>query len=246
MSIDIKVPAVGESINEVFIGEWHVAEGDWIEVDQPVVGLETDKATFDVPAPKSGVITKIVKGAGEEAAIGEIIAQLEPGEAPAGAKVKSDEKSTSGSAEKKTAAGGSSETDIDTIVMPAAARAMAEMGISADDVTPTGPGGRMLKEDVLRAADKPAAADRTSETATAPSENGRLEKTVPMSPIRRRIAERLVEAQQNAALLTTFNEIDMSAVKAARARYQDAFREKVRRQVGLHVVFRQSGRRSAE
>mgnify|MGYP002624216690 CR=1 FL=1 len=246
MAIDIKVPAVGESITEVFIGEWFVSEGDWIEVDQPIVGLETDKATFDVPAPKSGVITKIVKSAGEEAAIDEIIAQLEPGEAPKEAKAKKskskkEKKEKSEPAEEEAAsqksAASESGSEEEPRVMPAAARAMAEMGISADDVTPTGPGGRMLKEDVLRAADKPDGPDRIPEVAAAPSENGRMEKSVPMSPIRRRIAERLVEAQQQAALLTTFNEIDMSAVKAARAKYQDTFVKKYDVKLGFMSFF---------
>lgn len=233
MSIDIKVPTVGESINEVFIGEWHVAEGDWIEMDQPLVGLETDKATFDVPAPESGIITKITKGAGEEAAVGEIIGQLEPGENPGGSKpaaTKSTETEAAATkTESKTASTG------EQIVMPAAARMMAETGIAASDVTATGPGGRLLKEDVQRAADTSQSSPQTPSTAT--SENGRMEKTVPMSPIRRRIAERLVEAQQNAALLTTFNEIDMSAVKDARARYKDAFIKKHDVKLGFMSFF---------
>ncbi len=233
MSIDIKVPTVGESINEVFIGEWHVAEGDWIEMDQPLVGLETDKATFDVPAPESGIITKITKGAGEEAAVGEIIGQLEPGENPGGsepAATKSTETEAAATkTESKTASTG------EQIVMPAAARMMAETGIAASDVTATGPGGRLLKEDVQRAADTSQSSPQTPSTAT--SENGRMEKTVPMSPIRRRIAERLVEAQQNAALLTTFNEIDMSAVKDARARYKDAFIKKHDVKLGFMSFF---------
>ncbi|TWU11427.1 Dihydrolipoyllysine-residue succinyltransferase component of 2-oxoglutarate dehydrogenase complex [Symmachiella macrocystis] len=228
MSIDIKVPTVGESINEVFIGEWHVAEGDWIEMDQPLVGLETDKATFDVPAPQSGIITKITKEAGEEAAIGEIIGQLEPVENPGGS-----EPAATAAAARKTKSETASTGE--QIVMPAAARMMAETGIAASDVTATGPGGRLLKEDVQRAADTPQSSPQTP--ATAASENGRLEKTVPMSPIRRRIAERLVEAQQNAALLTTFNEIDMSAVKDARARYKDAFIKKHDVKLGFMSFF---------
>jgi len=228
MSIDIKVPTVGESINEVFIGEWHAAEGDWIEMDQPLVGLETDKATFDVPAPQSGIITKITKGAGEEAAVGEIIGQLEPGENPGGSKPAAT-KAAATTTKTETASTG------EQIVMPAAARVMAETGIAASDVTATGPGGRLLKEDVLRAADTPKSSPQTPSTVA--SENGRLEKTVPMSPIRRRIAERLVEAQQNAALLTTFNEIDMSAVKDARARYKDAFMKKHDVKLGFMSFF---------
>jgi len=239
MAIDIKVPTVGESITEVFIGEWYVAEGEWIEIDQNLVGLETDKATFDMPAPQSGVIVKITKDAGEQAAVGEVIGQLEPAERPEGEEEKpsepqepaGEETSSEKSSSEESAPAASGSGDKETVVMPAAARVMAERGLSSEDVQPTGPGGRLLKEDALRAGKK-------NEQESSPAEgNGRMEKAVPMSPIRRTIAERLVSAQQTAALLTTFNEIDMSAVKDARAQYRDAFLKKYDVKLGFMSFF---------
>ncbi len=120
--------------------------------------------------------------------------------------------------------------------MPAAARVMAEQGLTSADVTATGPGGRVLKEDALRAADQSGTAPSSGTPQSVP-QNGRLEEAVPMSRIRQRIAERLVEAQQTAALLTTFNEIDMSAVKDARARYKDAFMKKHDVKLGFMSFF---------
>ncbi|MCA8992165.1 MAG: 2-oxoglutarate dehydrogenase complex dihydrolipoyllysine-residue succinyltransferase [Planctomycetaceae bacterium] len=206
MSMEIKVPAVGESITEVFIGEWYVKPGDWVDIDQEIVGLETDKATFDVVAPQAGTLEKVIKKAGDKAQIGEVIAVLKPGPAPAGTKP-APKAADQGSA--PTSAPASSES----IVMPAAARAAAQGGINPQDVRGTGPGGRILKEDVQRELESPAASDGAA----------RETRRVPMSPIRQTIAKRLVEAQQNAALLTTFNECDLSAVKRLREQYQDAF-----------------------
>lgn len=209
MSMEINVPSVGESITEVFIGEWYVKPGDWVDVDQNLVGLETDKATFDVPAPQAGVIEKILKPAGEKAMVGEKIAILKPGPAPAGTK---SAKPAAAAPAAKGAKGESGPT-----VMPAAARVAGQQGIDAAQVPGTGPGGRVLKEDVQRHLQGGGG------KAAAPGGGAREERRVPMSPIRQTIARRLVEAQQNAALLTTFNEVDMSAVKRLRSDYQDAF-----------------------
>ncbi|MEZ5941040.1 MAG: 2-oxoglutarate dehydrogenase complex dihydrolipoyllysine-residue succinyltransferase [Planctomycetaceae bacterium] len=207
MSMEIKVPAVGESITEVFIGEWYVNPGDWVDIDQEIVGLETDKATFDVVAPQAGTLEKVIRKAGDKAEIGEVIAVLKPGPAPAGAKT------TPKASEKGSTSVPSSASSAEPVVMPAAARAAAQGGINAQDVRGTGPGGRILKEDVQRELESPAASDGAA----------RETRRVPMSPIRQTIAKRLVEAQQNAALLTTFNECDLSAVKRLREQYQDSF-----------------------
>lgn len=205
MSMEINVPSVGESITEVFIGEWYVKPGDWVDVDQNLVGLETDKATFDVPAPQAGTIEKILKPAGEKATIGEKIAILKPGPAPSG-----------GKAAKPAAPAPAAKGAPAPTVMPAAARVAGQQGIDPQQVTGSGPGGRVLKEDVQRHV-------ALGGKGGATSGGTREERRVPMSPIRQTIARRLVEAQQNAALLTTFNEVDMSAVKRLRSDYQDAF-----------------------
>ncbi|MEZ6055079.1 MAG: 2-oxoglutarate dehydrogenase complex dihydrolipoyllysine-residue succinyltransferase [Planctomycetaceae bacterium] len=225
MTVEIKVPAVGESISEVFIGEWYVKEGGWIETDGNLVGLETDKATFDVPAPSDGKITKILKRAGETASVGEVIAHFEAAPRPAGTAPAKAPAPVSTPAPSKSAGTTASHT------MPAAARVLAQSGTSASEVTATGPGGRLLKEDVDRHL-----SGRLNGTGSG-SEGVREERRVPMSPMRQTIARRLVEAQQTAALLTTFNECDLSAIKELRAKYQDAFVKKHGVKLGFMSFF---------
>lgn len=241
MAVEIRIPAVGESITEVFIGEWYVEEGAWVEADQEIVGLETDKATFDVPAPTSGVISQIVSKSGDTAEIGEVIGYIDDEADPPESKsdetgsAASDSDSKSASAGKpdtKTSSKASSDRPASkgasSHVMPAAQRELHQRGLSADQVTPSGPGGRLLKEDVQNYS------GQESGTRDAGS---REERTVALSPIRRTIASRLVAAQQNAALLTTFNEIDMSHVKQCRRDYGEAFQEQFGIKLGFMSFF---------
>ncbi|MGE0379087.1 MAG: 2-oxoglutarate dehydrogenase complex dihydrolipoyllysine-residue succinyltransferase, partial [Planctomycetaceae bacterium] len=235
MTVQIRVPAVGESISEVFIGEWYVAEGDWVDVDQNLVGLETDKATFDVPAPVAGVIHNITKHAGDTADVGEIIAELAEGPPPKGQRsgeTRTTQPATAGSERSRTAQAVSSRTEDGARVMPAARRELAQRGLQPQDVRATGPGGRLLKEDVQQ---HQAGIGRRSEHGV--EDGPREERRVRMSPLRQTIARRLVEAQQAAALLTTFNECDMSAVKTLRARYQDEFTRKYGIKLGFMSFF---------
>ncbi len=227
MSTEIRVPAVGESISEVFIGEWYVGEGEWVDIDSNLVGLETDKATFDVPAPVAGTITKVFKQAGDSADVGELIAELEEGPAPQGQKA-SRQTTDQGAS---TIAGPSPSVG-NVRVMPAAQRELSQRGMQASDVRATGPGGRLLKEDVQRAS---SGGGRRSSNGSGGGP--REERRVRMSPIRQTIARRLVEAQQSAALLTTFNECDMSAVKALRSQYQDEFTKKYGIKLGFMSFF---------
>ena len=248
---ELKVPSVGESITEVQIGDWLVGEGASAGKDAAVVVIETDKVTVELPAPIAGKVTKILKKKGEKALVGEVIGHMEAGAAssstqPAApsaqpaAPAKGDAKSVSKSApetvEAAPVAAKSASSGRETVVMPAAARALATGGVDPAAVTPTGPGGRMLKEDVQRTASAPKAA--VPAPAAAKSSGGsREEEIVPMTPLRRRIAERLVEAQSTAALLTTFNEIDMTAVMALRNEHKDAFREKHGTKLGFMSFF---------
>jgi len=239
MAIEIKVPAVGESVTEAMVDEWLKAEGDWVDQDEGVVVLETDKASMEVPAPVAGTITKILKGDGESAEIGEVIGTMEASERPAGAPAEA-KKAASAPAEKPTAEKPTAEkpTADDARVMPAAQRALAQAGLDAAGVEATGPGGRLLKEDVERHLEKgaaPAAPPAAAAPSTAPGP--RADEAVRMTPLRKTVARRLVEAQQNAALLTTFNEIDMSAVMELRQRYRDAFVEKHGVKLGFMSFF---------
>ncbi|MFO0425776.1 MAG: 2-oxoglutarate dehydrogenase complex dihydrolipoyllysine-residue succinyltransferase, partial [Planctomyces sp.] len=224
--VEIKVPAVGESISEVFIGEWYVGSGGFVAADANVVGLETDKATFDVPASASGIVSRILKNAGETASIGEVIGYIQPAAAPAAAAAPP----AAGAAPAAPAAAAAPASGKkDGHVMPAAERLMAEKNLPAGSVSGSGPGGRVLKEDVVR---------HSQQTPSTARIGGLREtKSVPLSPIRQTIAQRLVSAQQTAALLTTFNEVDMSAVKKLREVYRDGFEKKYGIKLGFMSFF---------
>ena len=222
MAVDFKVPELGESISEVFIGEWFVREGDYVDLDQNLLSVETDKANVDIPCPVGGIIKKLNKKAGEKAAKGETIAVIEPSERPA---------TLAKAAPKTTAPAGAPKAAGGPKTMPAAAAILAQKGVSAQDVVPSGPGGRILKEDAQRHVS-------TTRVVTATGAvSAREERRTPMSPIRQTIAKRLLFAQQNAALLTTFNEVDMTNVKRLREQYQEAFQKKYGIKLGFMSFF---------
>jgi len=246
MAIELKIPEVGESITEVEIGEWLKGKGDSVAKDEPVVMLESDKATVELPAPISGTISEVLKKRGDSAAIGEVIAYIEKdGQAgetrPAAAK------------EEPKAAGKvpfvqppAPKAEQPARVMPAAERALGEHGLRPEQIKATGPGGRLLKEDVLRHVEesRAKAPESKAEGKAAPSvapkplsSGGREEEVVPMTRLRRTVAERLVEAQRTAAMLTTFNEIDMSAVVGLRKEHGDAFQKKYNVKLGFMSFF---------
>lgn len=238
---DITVPQVGESITEVFIGTWLKQEGDSVEVDEPLVEVETDKATLEIPATVSGVLASILKQEGDSAGIGDVIAQITEG-AGATRQTKKAEASLGASA---TAPATPEETPA---IMPAAQRVIDENKLNAADITGTGKDGRILKEDVqayIESSSQPAAKSAEPAKAESPVKapaqtpvvGARAEDVVPMSPLRRTIARRLVEAQQTAALLTTFNEIDMSAVMNLRKEYKDLFEKRYGIRLGFMSFF---------
>lgn len=229
--VEIKIPSVGESITEVFIGEWYKPAGSTVALDDNVVGLETDKATFDVPAPVNGTISKVLKDAGETAEIGEVIGYMTEGAAPvasAPAAASPPPAAAPQPAAPQAQASSAPAAAPSSRAMPAAERLAAEKNVSLSGVKGSGPGGRILKEDVARHI--------SGGGATSPG-GDRETRTVPMSPIRRTIASRLVSAQQTAALLTTFNEIDMAAVKELRGRYKDSFEKKYGIKLGFMSFF---------
>jgi 2-oxoglutarate dehydrogenase E2 component (dihydrolipoamide succinyltransferase) len=267
MPTELKVPPVGESITEVQIGEWLKAEGDVVQRDEIVVKIETDKVTVDLPAPVSGRLGQIKVKQGQPAAVGDVIGFIEDAAAaspstttgdqrvPAPAEAPPPSRQAAVTPETSSTPSESRRDVRETIppqgfarVMPSARRALKERGLRAEDVEATGPGGRLLKEDVMRApegAPAPAPAGPAAEArearvpakAPAPSSSERPEEIVPMSPFRRRIAERLVASQQSAALLTTFNEVDMSGVIALRKEYQEAFQQKYGMKLGFMSFF---------
>jgi 2-oxoglutarate dehydrogenase E2 component (dihydrolipoamide succinyltransferase) len=262
MTVEIKVPSVGESITEVRVGDWLKRVGDVVELDQPVVTIETDKVTVDVLAPATGVLASVLVETGADASVGQVIgtvaegaataattgtggaeergaAKAVPGGAPEPAGTSAPSGSTPEGAELAPAA---AAAPLHARVMPSARRALRERGLDPSQVVPTGPGGRLLKEDVLRHDLQPSGASpRRAEGAPPPvsttpvAERG--EEVVPMTPMRRRIAERLVAAQQGAALLTTFNEVDLSAVIELRRTHQESFQARHGVKLGFMSFF---------
>ncbi len=248
--MELKVPPAGESISTVMISEWLVAEGDAISEDQILVVLETDKINVEVPSPINGTLGKILKKPGEEADIGEVIAELSAGSGGA-AKPKTTEapkatetpKEATPEAKGKDVSSSKAEAKEEPIVSPAARRVLDEAKVDAGEVKGSGKDGRVMKEDAVahvesKGSAKPAPA-ASSKPAPRPAARdvGEREEVVQMSPLRRKIAERLVSAQQTAAILTTFNEVDMSGVMELRAKYQKDFVDKHGVKLGFMSFF---------
>jgi 2-oxoglutarate dehydrogenase E2 component (dihydrolipoamide succinyltransferase) len=236
MAIELKVPPVGESVTEVQIGEWLKGEGQRVKRDEIIVKIETDKVTVDLPAPVAGIVTQVVRKQGQTAAVGDVIALLEESAeevAPAPAATAAPPATPSSSPPSDPSDGAAKRDSMPpqgfARVMPSARRALKERGLRQDEVEPSGPGGRLLREDVLRHKDTPQ--------VEAPAAGTGPEEIVPMSPFRRRVAERLVQSQSEAALLTTFNEIDMGAVMALRKQHQEAFQERYGIKLGFMSFF---------
>ena len=233
MSVEIKVPSVGESISEGTIARWLKANGAAVKANEPVCELETDKATTEVMAPAGGRLT-IGVSEGQKVAIGSVIGRIEEGAAqPAFASPPTTPAAKrNGDAPSRTAV-------TEPVLSPSARHLAANEGIDPHQLSGSGRGGRIIKEDVLAHAERGCVGVPSAEVpqgAVSPSlaapaieskitQNGR-ERRERMTPIRVRIAERLLAAQQNAAILTTFNEADLSAVMALRAKYKESFQKK--------------------
>ncbi|MRH78316.1 2-oxoglutarate dehydrogenase complex dihydrolipoyllysine-residue succinyltransferase [Spiribacter sp. C176] len=237
MSTEVKVPALPESVSEATVVTWHKQAGDRVERDENLVDLETDKVVLEVPAPEDGVLGEILKPEGETVTAGEVVALLQAGEAAA-APAAAPAAAQPAAATEAPAADAAMPS-----LSPAVRNLVEEHGLDARQIPPTGRNGRLLKEDVLNflksnesapaaaapeAAPAPAPSAEQPKKAAAPAAaampaGDREERRVPMTRLRQRIAERLVEAQQTAAMLTTFNEVNMQPVMELRARYKDQF-----------------------
>lgn len=255
MAVEIKVPELGESISEVQIADWLAQEGGPVEKDQDLVRVDSEKATVEIPAPAAGTLKKILKRNGAAAKVGEVIGHIEAnGKKAGGAKKEPESKQKSANGAKAEHAEaketrpahetkGKSPAKSETRVMPAAQRLLEEHELSADEVKATGPGGRLLKEDVLAYLNQQKSSLETAGSSAALTEAGvqtpqeREEEIRPMTPLRRTVAKRLVEAQHTMAILTTFNEIDMSAVMALRKQYQETFQAKYQVKLGFMSFF---------
>ena len=234
MATEIRVPALGESVTEATIGRWFKTVGEAVKADEPVVELETDKVTIEVPAPVDGVLTEVLVQAGETVGVGALLGALDVAGAakPAAAKPVA--------AAPVVAAAAPAQTAAAVPPAPAAAKLMAETGVVPD--AGSGKHGQVLKEDVLRAvaaAQAPAAAPMAAATARAPmpASDAAREERVRMTKLRQTIARRLKDAQNTAAMLTTFNEVDMTNVMALRASYKDLFEKKHGVKLGFMSFF---------
>jgi 2-oxoglutarate dehydrogenase E2 component (dihydrolipoamide succinyltransferase) len=252
---DIRVPTLGESVTEATIGRWFKAAGDAVAVDEPLVELETDKVTIEVPAPAAGVLSEIAAKDGDTVAVGAVLGQIKEGTGAASAKSAAPAAATAPTASAK--AGSSSPAappkpaapasapaaapqrpgkvaPEDVPLAPSVRRIGAESGIAPETVPGTGKDGRVTKGDMLAAIERAAAAPTpvaqpaaaVQLRAPSPPDDAAREERVRMTRLRQTIARRLKEAQNTAAMLTTFNEVDMSAVMALRAHYRDLFEKK--------------------
>jgi len=242
MAVDIVIPALGESITEGTILRWLKDAGEAVERDEIVVEIETDKATMELAAPEAGVLSEILKPAGEKVEIGEVIGRVTPGATVARSAptvTTTPTPATLGQSQSPTAP-----------LSPAVRRLVEEHAVNPADVAATGRGGRISKGDILEHVSTKAAAPAAASPAVvqkpavlppvvAPLADGNVprEQPQPMSRIRRRIAERLKQVQNTAAILTTFNEIDMSAAMALRAKYNDSFKERYGISLGFMSIF---------
>ena len=244
--IEVKVPEFGESIQEVQIAQWLKKVGEFVAKDEDLVELESEKASQALPSPEAGILKELCHEDGAFVQVGDIIGRIEPADGPADA--------AGSTSSVSTAAAGGPEA---IIVMPAAERLLSEHNLKPEEVVATGPGGRLLKEDVLQhVASKTQSqpAPETTPQATTPTPASQAQSEIdefhdeletleradqikPMSMIRRTIAKRLVEAQNEAALLTTFNEIDMQPVMELRSKYKEQFQEKHGVKLGFMSFF---------
>lgn len=228
MAIEIKVPNLPESVASGTIATWHVKVGDTISREQNLVDIETDKVVLEVPATADGVIKEIKVEEGATVTSGQVLAIMEEGAAAPKAAEKGEAKPQGASPAK--AAATTATASADDVQGPAVRKLLAELNLSAEGIPASGRGGRLTVDDVKAYADKqksapaPASAKTTATAApAAPAAGPREEQRVPMTRIRSRIAERLKEAQNTAAMLTTFNEVDLTAVDELRGKYKALF-----------------------
>ncbi|WP_126172445.1 2-oxoglutarate dehydrogenase complex dihydrolipoyllysine-residue succinyltransferase [Altericroceibacterium xinjiangense] len=236
MASEVKVPTLGESVSEATIGEWLKKPGDPVALDEPIASLETDKVAVEVPSPVAGVMGAYKAEVGQTVEVGAVIATIEEGAAAGAPPVKEREAAAPAPSPAPSAAKGS-EGDAATL-SPSVRRAVLEHGIDPSAVKGTGKDGRLTKEDVLAAAKakESAPAEASTASSAAPSGERRTER-VKMTRLRQTIARRLKSAQDDAALLTTFNDCDMSAVIEARERYKDVFAKKHDIKLGFMSFF---------
>ncbi|MBB4154999.1 2-oxoglutarate dehydrogenase E2 component (dihydrolipoamide succinyltransferase) [Sphingomonas jinjuensis] len=229
MATEVLVPTLGESITEATLGEWLKQPGDAVAADEPIASLETDKVSVEVPSPVAGVMGAHAVSVGDTVQVGAMIATVDAGGAAAPKQEEAPQPAVTRDAAPATAPAEQGSGEAPAALSPSVRRAVLEHGVDPSTIKGTGRDGRITKEDVATAASaKPAAAPAAAPApAPAPAQGGgRKEERVRMTRLRQTIAKRLKEAQNTAAMLTTFNDVDMTAVIEARAKYKDLFEKK--------------------
>ncbi|MBI3674045.1 MAG: 2-oxo acid dehydrogenase subunit E2, partial [Rhizobiales bacterium] len=228
MAKEIRVPALGESVSEATIGKWFKAAGEAVKADEPLVELETDKVTVEVPAPVSGRLASIAAQPGSTVNVGALLGAIEEGAAGSVAAAKPIETPPAKKAEAPTKAAEAS-------LSPAVRKMVEENKVDAATIAGSGKDGRITKGDVIEHLARPAAPAPV--TLPAPAADGAREERVRMSRLRQTIARRLKDAQNTAAMLTTFNEVDMTAVMGLRNQFKDVFEKKHGVKLGFMSFF---------
>jgi len=240
MLVEVKVPALSESVAEATLLSWHKKQGEFVKRDENLIDIETDKVVLELPAPESGVLTRIVKGDGGTVVSNEVIATIDTDAKPAAGTTAAAAPAAAPAkpADKPAAA---PKSDGSAPVMPAARKIAADNNLDTSQIAGTGRGGRVTKEDVAGKLAAPAAA-RPAAPLPPPINvdqvlGDRPEQRVAMSRLRQRVAERLIESQSTAAILTTFNEVNMQPVMDLRARYKDKFEKEHGVKLGFMSLF---------
>lgn len=233
MKIEIKVPQLPESVSEATLLSWHKKQGDFVKREENLIDLETDKVVLELPAPEDGGLVEVIAKPGDVVKSGQIIAYLDT--SVVNKEAKSDTSGETDASNNSTAGNSSTANKNDVIkndsknevlAMPSAKKAALDNGIDVSQVAGSGRGGRVLKEDVL-----------SSMISGASGKGGRIEERVPMSRLRKRVAERLLESQQTNAILTTFNEVNMKPVMDLRNKYKELFEKKHGAKLGFMSFF---------
>jgi len=243
--IEVKVPQLSESVSEATLVSWHKKIGEAVKRDENLIDIETDKVVLELPAPADGVLTKIVKGDGESVTSGDIIATLDTDAKASVASVKAEKPAAAPTAAPIAAVAASAKAASASTASPSATKIAAEKGVDPASLAGSGRDGRVTKGDVLAAGSAPAAAAPKAAPAPAAAKplpiqlptGNRTEQRVPMSRLRARIAERLVQSQSTAAILTTFNEVNMAPVIDMRNRYKEKFEKEHGVKLGFMSFF---------
>ncbi len=240
MAEDVKVPQLGESITEATIGRWFKQKGEAVKQDEPIAELETDKVAMEVNAPSAGVLTELLAGEGDTVEVGAVIARIDPSAEASAGPAKTEEKQEEKPGEKAAPAKAKEKAPAkaassDQPLSPAVRKLITEHDLDPANISGTGKDGRITKEDVMKVVE--GGAPSAAPPASIQRDTGPREERVPMSRLRKRIAERLKDAQNTAALLTTFNEADMTAVMETRSRFKEQFERKHGVKLGFMSFF---------